>query len=183
MVDPMGNVLPEAADEVDACAFVFLRIWRVEMCRTAAAGVRGLSTMVLSASSSEILVDDNIMQISEGLISPGVALVDGMATAGRFGGISLSSLAADENIEYNSEELIAPGNDSTSGWHINWKIRGDVTTTIVTAYIYRRFSGHFLVTLGRCFSFCIGIGRLNAPFCYWCVCLDSIFQESNNGVV
>ena len=50
MVDPMGNVLPEAADEVDACAFVFLRIWRVKMRGTAAAGVRGLSTMVLSAS-------------------------------------------------------------------------------------------------------------------------------------
>ena len=48
------------------------------------------------------------MQISEGLISLGVSLVDGMATAGRFGGISLSSLAADENIEYSLEEVIAP---------------------------------------------------------------------------
>ena len=109
MGDPAGNVLPDAADEVNACAFVFLRIWRIEMRGTAAAGVRGFSTIVLSASSSEILVDDNIMKISEGLISPGIALVDGMATAGRFGGISLSSLAADENIEYNSEEIIAPG--------------------------------------------------------------------------
>ena len=39
MVDPVGNVLPKAADEVDACAFVFLPVWRVEMRRTAAAGV------------------------------------------------------------------------------------------------------------------------------------------------
>ena len=89
MANPAGNVLPEAADEVDACAFVFLRIWGIEMRGTAAAGVRGFSTIVLSASSSEILVKGNIMQISEGLISPGVALVDGLATVGRFGGISL----------------------------------------------------------------------------------------------
>ena len=69
--------------------FVFLPVWRVEMRGTAAAGVTGFSTIVLSTSSSEILVDDYIMQISEGLISLGVSLVDGMATAGRFGGVSL----------------------------------------------------------------------------------------------
>ena len=41
MVDPAGNVLPEAVDEIDACAFVFLPVWRVEMRGTAAAGVTG----------------------------------------------------------------------------------------------------------------------------------------------
>ena len=86
-------------DEVDASAFVFLRVWCVEMRGTAVAGVTGFSTIVLLASSLEIFVDDNILQVSEGLISSGVALVDGMATAGRFSGISLLALAADENIE------------------------------------------------------------------------------------
>ena len=60
-VYPAGNVLPEAADEVDACAFVFLPVWRVEMCGTAAAGVTEFSIIVLSTSSFEILVDDYIM--------------------------------------------------------------------------------------------------------------------------
>ena len=69
------------------------------MRQTAAAGVTDFSTIVLSISSWERFVDDNIIEICEGLISPGVVLVDGMETVGRSGGISLSSLAVDKNIE------------------------------------------------------------------------------------